>query len=101
MFDLKDALTIEEGGENEMEYFASIQAAINSLHAWKMQGSMGRAMMGAMDAGRCMLGLKPTHDYWGNRIPSRDEVKAGTKGSYDFVVEHYGSDWANTMRSVS
>jgi hypothetical protein len=30
-------------------------------------------------------------------IPSRDDVKPGTKGSYDYVVRLQGETWANTI----
>jgi hypothetical protein len=49
--------------------------------AWGLEGSIGRAMMAAIEAGACVLGDEPAHDYWGNRIPSRHEVQSGTKGS--------------------
>jgi hypothetical protein len=97
---LNDVLNIEGEAESEEEYFISLQRAINSLSAWKMQGSMGRAMMDAIRSGRCMLGEQPTADYYHNRIPSRYEVKPGTKGSKQFVVESYGVEWAEAMEAV-
>jgi hypothetical protein len=33
-------------------------------------------------------------------IPSRDQVQADTKGSYEFVVEHMGKAWAYEMREL-
>jgi len=36
----------------------------------------------------------------GNYIPSRDQVQANTKGSYEFVVEHMGKAWAYEMREL-
>ena len=59
-----------------------------------------RAMMDAIDAGRCMLGTSHARDYWGNRIPSRDEVKEGTKGSVEYVRANSGDDWADLMLSI-
>ena len=100
MFNLKDVNVIEGGAENEEEYFSSLQAAINSLSAWKMQGSYGRAMMNAIESGKTMLGLEPTTDYWGNRIPSRTEVQDGTKGSRSYVVKHSGEEWAAMLDAV-
>jgi hypothetical protein len=101
MFDLKDVNIIEGVVESdEDEYFAALQRAINSGHAWKMQGSYGRAMMDAIEMGKCMLGPDPARDYWGNRVPARDEVQSGTKGSYAFVAEKYGTEWADTMKEV-
>ena len=84
---------------NEAEYYESIQRAINS-GMWSMQGSYGRAMMQAINDGKCLLGLKPASDYWGNVIPSRLQVKEYTKGSWDYVKEHSGMVWANKMAGV-
>jgi hypothetical protein len=98
---LNDVLVIEGEQESTEEgYYASLQRAINSLDAWKLQGSYGRTMMAAIEEGRCMLGRKPTADYYRNRIPSRDEVQAGTKGSRQFVVQMYGEAWAADMEAV-
>lgn len=93
-FDLDDALAINEGADSPEALALSLQRAINSGSAWTMEGSMGRAMMRAIEAGDCMLGPKPCRDYWQNFIPSRDMVQAGTKGSRQFVVDHHDEDWA-------
>ena len=98
-FGLKDVQNIEDGAEDEFEAFASIQRAINSC-MWSLQGSYGRAMMGAIEEGRCMLGRASCRDYWGNRIPARSEVQDGTKGSRGFVAECMGEDWAAQMEGV-
>lgn len=81
------------------EYYQAMQRAINS-GMWGLQGSYGREMMNAISAGLCMLGRDDARDYWGNHIPSRDQVKTGTKGSYDFVAEERGADWADLMAEV-
>jgi hypothetical protein len=47
-----------------------------------------------------LLGLKGFRDYYGNYIPSRDQVKADTKGSYEYVVERMGKAWAYEMREL-
>ncbi len=65
-----------------------------------MQGSYGRTMMDAIKSGHCLLGAKDYTDYWGNHIPSRDQVKEGTKGSMQFVIDNMGADWADQMGSV-
>jgi len=102
MLTLNDINTIEEVGyePDEDEYFAAIQRAINSGSAWSFQGSYGRTMMDAIEGGRCVLGREPARDYWGNRIPSRDEVKQGTKGSYDYVANARGADWADMISAI-
>jgi hypothetical protein len=97
---LNDINNIEFDEEvNEAEYYESIQRAINA-GAWSFQGSYGRAMMDAINAGKCLLGLKPARDYWGNTIPSRLQVKEYTKGSWDYVKEHSGLVWANKMAGI-
>jgi hypothetical protein len=101
MFGLKEVEAIEGEAESAEEYFSALQSAINSLKAWKFQGSFGRAMMDALEAGKCMLGHHATTDYWGNRIPSRTEVQDGTKGSRSFVVKHSGEEWAVMLETVS
>jgi hypothetical protein len=78
----------EEDGLDEAEEIAMFQEAINSGMAWKLQGSYGRAAMGYIEAGLCMLGEEGHHDAYGNYVPSRTEVQAGTKGSPEFVEAH-------------
>lgn len=95
MLSIDDINAIEGVTEaDEMEAYQALQRAINDGTAWCFQGSYGRAMMNAIEEGFCLLGRKPARDYYGNRIPSRDEVKPGTKGSYRYVVERYGEAWA-------
>lgn len=86
--------------DNEIEYYTELQKAINSGVAWSFQGSYGRAMMDAITSGYCLLGKEPARDYWGNRIPSRDEVQEGTKGSYQYVADRFGEEWADLLAGV-
>ena len=99
-FQLDDVYAIE--GETEVDeqgYFISLQRAINA-GMWALQGSYGRAMMGAIESGRCMLGPGPAADYWGHKIPARSEIESGTKGSRSFVADTMGEDWAAAMEAV-
>jgi hypothetical protein len=100
MFDIEDVEIIEGAADTQEEYFDSIQRAINGLAAWRMQGSYGRAMMQAINDGYCLLGREHTRDYWGNRIPSRDEVKRGTKGSFEYVAQAHGEEYARRMEAL-
>jgi hypothetical protein len=84
---------------DDHEYYASIQRAINS-GSWSFQGSYGRTMMAAIDAGYCVLGRKEFKDYYGNGIPSRDQVQPGTKGSADYVLERQGQEWLDFIVGV-
>ena len=80
-----DILTIESDEDASLEdEVEALQRMISDGH-WSMQGSMGRAMMDAIESGYCVLGPDPAYDYWGNRIPSRSEVKSGTKGSIAYA----------------
>jgi len=95
---MTDIHTIETDDEATAEdYYQAMQRAINSGTAWSFQGSYGRAMMGAITDGFCMLGTAPARDYYGNRIPSRTEVQEGTKGSYSYVSRANGEEWADMM----
>jgi len=99
MFTLNDIEAIECDEELTDEgYYLSIQRAINSGSAWSFQGSYGRSMMDAISSGSCMLGPRDARDYYGNHIPSRSQVKEGTKGSFEFVAAAMGEDWAEMMR---
>ena len=69
-----------------------MQAMINSGDCWKLEGSVGRHASDLLDIGVCMLPKLPTHDYYGNPIPSRDYLKPGTKGTY-LNSKEFWSDW--------
>jgi len=98
--DLKDVENIEGGADTPAEYYQSLQRAING-GCWKLQGSYVRAMMDAIEEGRCMLGLSAFRDYYGHHIPHRHQVIEGTKGSREFVVKHCGEEWARMLEGVS
>lgn len=92
---------IEGGTTGEPAFYEALQRAINGGEAWKFQGSYGRAMMAAIEEGRCLLGPQPAEDAWGNRIPSRTEVEPGTKGSREFVAARQGEAWATRMEGIA
>ena len=98
---LDDVYAIEsgEGINEEQKYYLALQRAINS-GAWGLQGSYGRSMMHAIEGGYCLLGEARARDYWGNAIPSRTDVKGGTKGSHDFVADSMGDEWAELMEGA-
>jgi len=62
-----------------------LQGLIDSGMAWRLEGSVGRAAMDAIENGECILGEVGHRDYWGNYIPSRHEVEPGTKGSLEYA----------------
>lgn len=99
-FSLDDVLTIEGDDPDPLDFAKSMQRAINSGMAWRLQGSYGRSAMAALEEGVCMLGRQEQRDAYGHIVPSRDQVKAGTKGSYELVAARYGEEYANTLRDL-
>lgn len=100
MLTLNDIAAIESDDEvTELDFYLAVQRAINR-GMWSLQGSYGRAMMDAISSGRCLLGPAAARDYWGNVIPSRDDVKEGTKGSISFVEAAMGGDWLFEMEGA-
>ena len=85
-----DALWDEDATEDE--YLATLQELVNTGTAWRLEGSVGRAAMSAIEAGAIALGHDGHSDYWGNYVPSRTEVEAGTKGSVEYVAEMTGRE---------
>ena len=77
-----------------------IQRLINTGMAWRLEGSIGRACMRAIEDGRAMFGTEAYRNYYGNFFPSRYDVMAGTKGSFDYVVDAMGMDHAQAMADV-
>ena len=76
------------------------QRSINAGAAWRMEGSVGRHLMSMLEQGLCVLGRDDFYDYWGNHIPSRDQVKAGTKGSLGYVETMQGKEHADKIAAV-
>lgn len=72
----------------EEEVIKTYQALINNGQAWRLEGHVGRTAMRLIEDGICALGKSDYRDYYGNYIPSRDQVKEGTKGSVRFVHDH-------------
>ena len=74
----------------QKEYqFDSMQKLINSGLCWHMEGSVGREAGSLLECGACMLPKRSVRDYYGNIIPSRDELKEGTKGTYHNSVDFW------------
>lgn len=95
-FDDVMVLVGAEREDDEMQEALAVQRVINR-GMWGLEGSAGRRMMAFIEAGMCMLGKEGARDYWGNYIPSRHEVKEGTKGSRQYVADRMGEEWAAAM----
>ncbi len=77
-----------EDDVSKEEVIEGFQGLIDSGDAWRLEGSVGRTAMAMIESGQCMLGEESHTDYWGNHVPSRFEVKAGTKGSREYMEDH-------------
>lgn len=73
----------------EYEQPSAMQALIDSGRAWKMEGSCGRAAMAMLESGACFLPETAHSDYWGNRVPSRNDLKEGTKGTLGNAARYW------------
>jgi hypothetical protein len=79
------------------QYLLALQRRIDDGSIWHFEGSSGRAAADAISAGFCVLGPHRVRDYWGSIIPSRDEVKQGTKGSIEYATELHGETWVKLL----
>lgn len=96
-----EAVTILEGDTRQhLDDLIAMQTLINSGDAWKLQGTYGRAAMHAIEQGCALLGHVSRRDYYGSRVPSRDHVQPGTKGSYEYVLTHSGKDIADALAAA-
>ena len=69
--------------------YRELQEKIDNGSVWQMEGFMGRQAMAALESGACMLPKESFRDYYGNKVPSRDELVQGTKGTFQNSVEYY------------
>jgi hypothetical protein len=58
-----------------------------------MEGSVGRFASEMLEAGVCMLPLQRKIDYYGQVVPSRLDLKAGSKGTFQNCARF----WAQVM----
>lgn len=89
--DVADIIDYENGELSEEREIKFFQSLIDSGQAWTLQGHYGRTVSALIEAGLCTLGESGHRDYWGNYVPSKHEVKPGTKGSEDYVKQRRGA----------
>lgn len=70
----------------DAEQIEVYQHLIDTGQAWSLEGHVGRTAMDLIESGVCMLGEEGHRDYWGSYVPSRTEVKPGSKGSPEYVA---------------
>ena len=57
------------------------QDMISKGTIWGMEGTAGRTAMELLEMGVCYLPKMSHEDYWHNRVPSRNDLQDGTKGT--------------------
>ena len=83
-----------------MSNFLNLQRAINNGSIWLGESSGGRAAADALANGDCILGREGHSDYYGGYVPSRTEVKSGTKGSASYARNIQGDRYARSIQRV-
>lgn len=81
---VEQIMAFESGELTEDQTVAMFQELIDTGQVWQLQGSYGRQAMDFIDQGLCTLGPTGSEDAYGTYVPSRFEVKPGTKGAPDF-----------------
>lgn len=79
----------------DYQYPHVMQSLIDSGQAWRMEGSCGRAAMSMLEQGACFLPETAHSDYWGNRVPSRNDLKEGTRGTLSNAARYWNVNTAN------
>jgi hypothetical protein len=100
MPEVSDIVAYENGELSAERSAVMMQKMINGGMVWRMQGAYGRAAMAAIKAGECMLGVEEGIDYWKNPVPARSQIKKGTPGSREYVVQQRGEEWAKMLEAV-
>ena len=85
-------IAFEQGELGEEDTIALFQHLINTGEVWSLQGFYGRTASDMIEAGLCVLGKEGHKNYWGGYVPSRYEVKKGTKGSEDYARKMTGTN---------
>jgi hypothetical protein len=67
----------------------SPQGLIDSGNAWRLEGSVGRECMRALECGACHLPKVSHRDAYGNRVPAYFMVAPGSTGSVELWAEHH------------
>lgn len=68
-------VAFDEGRLSEERIIDLIQSLIDDGSVWRLQGFYGRLAHELIEAGHCTLGPTSHRDFYGNRVPSRDEVE--------------------------
>tara|TARA_R110002050_G_scaffold150400_7_gene277130 strand:- start:2889 stop:3206 length:318 start_codon:yes stop_codon:yes gene_type:complete len=73
--------------------FKLYQDLIDSGEAWKIGGEITKDCKNAINSGACFLAYKSYHLNIFNSIPSRYQVKRGSKGSVEASKKYWSDGW--------
>lgn len=83
-------MTITQVKKLQAEYgYDNWQKLIESGQVWHLEGTAGRTATDLLEMGVCFLPSTRHQDYWHNTIPSRDDLKAGTKGTLENSIRFW------------
>ena len=75
-------LTIDQITKLQRTYgLTELQESINSGQCWLREGFFGRTAVDALKDGACMLPEEQYYDYYGNLVPSRNDLKEDSTGT--------------------
>jgi len=64
---------------------AFLQNLIDNGEGWQAEGALSRAIVNALEDGRCVLGPVAHRDYNNRVVPARRDVAPGAKGSLEYA----------------
>lgn len=73
--------------ESFAEQIVEMQNLIEDGSVWLLDEKLGTMALDLINSGHCTLGRAISRDQWGNAIPSRDMVEAGTIGSVGYAKQ--------------
>jgi len=73
--------------------YRQLQEQIDNGSVWHLQGLMVQQAMSALQSGACMLPKASFRDAYGNKVPSRDELVRGAKGTFQNSNKYYEELW--------
>ena len=64
---------------------AFLQNLIDNGEGWQAEGALSKAIVNALEDGRCVLGPVAHRDYNNRDVPARGDVAPGAKGSLEYA----------------
>ena len=68
---------------------SEMQSMIDSGNCWLLEGHYGRMAMAQLEEGTCFLPEVAHRDYYGNEVPGRHMLEAGSKGTLERAIEFW------------